>query len=62
MEGDMNSRQRFSLALIFALAMLFGLTSFVFAQTSSCVKCHTDEASLKALYQPPKMDESEGAG
>ncbi len=25
-------------------------------QTSSCEKCHTDEAALKVLYKPPKVE------
>lgn len=31
-------------------------------QTSGCVKCHTDETTLKSLFSPPKVAVSSGEG
>ena len=32
------------------------------AGESVCVKCHTDEATLKSLFTPPKLAAEEGEG
>lgn len=32
------------------------------AAESTCVKCHTDDATMKSLFVPPAQVESEGEG
>jgi hypothetical protein len=32
------------------------------AAESACVKCHTDEATLKTLFTPPTLPDAEGEG
>jgi hypothetical protein len=51
-----------ALAVMTALTVSLVLTQFALADTSACVKCHTDEETLKSLYQVPKIDAGEGAG
>jgi len=29
---------------------------------SGCVRCHTDEALMRSLFVPPKIDSGEGEG
>ena len=49
------------IALYSILLVLFG--GVAVAQTDSgCVTCHTDEALLKSLFLPPKIDSGEGEG
>jgi hypothetical protein len=48
-----------SLFFVSAFALL-GLSAY--AADSSCVKCHTDAATMKTLFVPPVLAASEGEG
>ena len=37
-------------------------TGFAAAAKSSCLTCHTNEAMMKALYKPPKIEGGEAEG
>lgn len=41
---------------------LFCLMQLVQANESGCVKCHTNEQTLKTLHKPVKIDSSEEEG
>jgi len=48
------------IATLFAAFTLFGIGAF--AVDSSCVKCHTSDATMKELFVPPTLAASEGEG
>ncbi len=48
-------------SLAFAAAALFAGLGLNAAQ-SSCVTCHTSDASIKALYLPPSVSATEAEG
>jgi hypothetical protein len=48
--------------LILFVCLLAAPTSTTFAAESACVKCHTDDATLKTLFTPPTQAEGEGEG
>jgi len=37
-------------------------TGFAAPAKSSCLTCHTNEAMMKALYKPPKIESGEAEG
>ena len=49
-----------------ALALLILLLVFAApacaGEPSSCVRCHTDDTAIKALFAPPTIGASEGEG
>ncbi|MCX5825467.1 MAG: hypothetical protein NTY86_18740 [Deltaproteobacteria bacterium] len=46
-----------------ALVMFAYGAAVAFAETGGgCVRCHTDEALMKSLFVPPKIDGGEGEG
>lgn len=46
--------------LIFICFIL--LVGYVYAESSSCIKCHTDENAMKKLVKAPKIESGEGEG
>jgi len=52
-----------STLLAFTLLIFVGLMATdVPGQDSGCVKCHTDEATMKSLVLPPKTAAGSGEG
>jgi hypothetical protein len=52
-------------ALVSCFMFLFGFISPSPAnqlQKSTCINCHTNDAVLKSLFTPPKVEASEGEG
>lgn len=49
---------RSALALVILL-LVFAAPALA-AEPSSCVRCHTDETAIKALFAPPPIGPSEG--
>jgi hypothetical protein len=48
--------------LILIVCLLAAPASTTFAAESACVKCHTNDATLKTLFTPPTQTEGEGEG
>lgn len=46
--------------LLFVLWQTFPLSAA--AVKSSCLSCHTNDAMMKALYKPPKIESGEAEG
>jgi mono/diheme cytochrome c family protein len=53
---------RSSSARALLLAVLFGAAVFQVQAASSCVDCHGNEATMKALVPPPAATAAEGEG
>lgn len=52
-----------TLATTLAITLILLSGGFANAADSGCVKCHTDDATLKALFKPPSGPaSSEGEG
>jgi hypothetical protein len=49
-------------ALLLPLTLILSSSTTAQNQTSSCVTCHTDEATLKKTCKPFVMPEGEGEG
>lgn len=49
---------------VFSFFLIFSFLNSAPAalKESGCVKCHTDEATLKSLFKPPKISLEEGEG
>jgi hypothetical protein len=60
----LNSRkpQWFIAVIISCLASLYLGLPLLQAAESACIKCHTDEKQLQALYKPKKVITEEGEG
>jgi hypothetical protein len=54
-------KRNFFLAF-FLLIFTAGTVSSFAEETSSCIKCHTDEAVMKSLFLPPKIAAGSGEG
>ena len=52
-----------NILLAFSLLIFTAITVSSFAeQNSGCVKCHTDDAVMRALFLPPKIATGSGEG
>jgi hypothetical protein len=50
------------MALYLVAFVLFIYGAAVAETGGGCVRCHTDEALMKSLFVPPKIDSGEGEG
>ncbi len=48
--------------ILISLLCLLGFASTTYSIETGCVKCHTDEATLRSLFKPPKISAEEGEG
>ena len=44
------------------LLLVYGAAVAAVETGGGCVRCHTDEALMKSLFVPPKIDGGEGEG
>lgn len=54
--------RKIALFFIFFFLLISALVSESVSKESGCIKCHTDEAILKSLFTPPKIEGEEGEG
>ncbi|MFH2075518.1 MAG: hypothetical protein ABIJ57_09255 [Pseudomonadota bacterium] len=50
------------IALYSVALVMFAYGAAVAETGGGCVRCHTDEALMKSLFVPPKIDGGEGEG
>ena len=59
MDVGMKKIALYSVALVM---FAYGAAVAVAETNGGCVRCHTDEALMKSLFLPPKIDGGEGEG
>ena len=59
MEVGMKKIALYSVALVM---FAYGAAVAVAETGGGCVRCHADEALMKSLFVPPKIDSGEGEG
>ena len=50
------------IALYSVALIMFACGAAVAEMGGGCVRCHADEALMKSLFVPPKIDSGEGEG
>jgi len=55
-------RKTYILSSFLGAFLLLLSSSYLSADSGSCVNCHTNEGVMKALYKAPAMPEGEGEG
>ncbi len=54
--------RKYVLSSLMIIAFLLAPAVILYANTSSCVNCHTNDSIMKSLHKPPAIQAGEGEG